>query len=99
MADETIAKKVTIAIITIKVMMDSPDTDIPSLEDKLKKVIKDNGGEFYKTQIEEIAFGLKALKVSFTCDEKLGSDLFEEKFLEVEGVGNAQCIDFRRTIG
>ena len=78
MADETIAKKVTIAIITIKVMMDSPDTDIPSLEDKLKKVIKDNGGEFYKTEIEEIAFGLKALKVSFTCDEKLGSDLFEE---------------------
>jgi len=91
--------KVTIAIITIKIMMDSPDTDSNALEDKLKKVIKENGGEFYKTEIEEVAFGLKALKVSFTCNEKLGSDLFEEKFSEIEGVSNAQCTDFRRTIG
>lgn len=99
MADETIVKKATIAIITIKVMMDSPDTDIPTLENKIKHVIKENGGEFYQTEIEEVAFGLKALKVSFTCNEKLGSDLFEEKFSELEGVSNAQCVDFRRTIG
>lgn len=87
------------AIITIKLMLDSPETDPSVVEEKAKAVIKEIGGEFYKTEIEEVAFGLKALKITLTCNEKLGSDVFEEKLGEVEGVGNAQCIDFRRTIG
>lgn len=88
-----------IAIITIKLMMDSPDTDIPSVEEKAKKIIQEQKGQFYKAEVEEIAFGLKALNVTLSCDEKLGSDLFEEKFGEIEGVGNSQCIDFRRALG
>ncbi|MBU2638529.1 MAG: hypothetical protein KJ955_06145 [Nanoarchaeota archaeon] len=88
-----------IAIITIKLMMDSPDTNLPEVEEKAKEIIKGIGGEFYKTETEEIAFGLKALKLTFTCDEKLGSDAFEEKLKDIEGVSNAQCVDFRRALG
>ena len=87
------------AIITIKLMMESPDTDLKSVEEKAKEALKANGGDFYKAEVEEVAFGLKALNIIFTCNEKLGSDLFEEKLGEVDGVGNAQCTDFRRTIG
>lgn len=87
------------AIITIKLMMDSPETDVKAVEEKAKEVLKANGGDFYKSEVEEVAFGLKALNLVFTCNEKLGSDSFEDKLGEIEGVGNAQCTDFRRTIG
>lgn len=91
--------KMATAIITIKLMMDSPETDLKAVEEKAKEAIKENGGEFYKTEVEEVAFGLKALNLVFTCNEQLGSDLFEDKLGQVEGVSNAQCTDFRRTIG
>ena len=92
-------RKMAIAIITIKLMMDSPDTDLASVEEKAKEIIKAQNAQFYKAESEEVAFGLKALKVTLSCDEKLGSDLFEEKLSEIDGVGNAQCIDFRRALG
>ncbi|HII14913.1 MAG TPA: hypothetical protein HA362_01240 [Nanoarchaeota archaeon] len=88
-----------IAIITIKLMMEAPDTDLKAVEEKAKSIITEQKGQFYKAEVEEVAFGLKALKVTLTCDEKLGSDLFEDKLGAIEGVGNSQCIDFRRTIG
>ncbi|MDI6737889.1 MAG: hypothetical protein QME12_05235 [Nanoarchaeota archaeon] len=87
------------AIITIKLMMDSPETDIKAVEEKAKEVLKANEGEFYKAEVEEVAFGLKALNLVFTCNEKLGSDMFEEKLKDIEGVSSSQCTDFRRTIG
>ncbi len=88
-----------IAIITIKLMMESPETSLSEVEEKAKDIIKETGGNFYKAETEPIAFGLKALKLTFTCDEKLGSDAFEEKLKDIEGVSNAQCIDFRRALG
>lgn len=87
------------AIITIKLMMDSPDTNLSEVEEKSRELIKQTGGEFYKTEVEEVAFGLKAMKLTFTCDEKLGSDAFEEKLKDIDGVSNAQCVDFRRALG
>lgn len=91
--------KMATAIITIKLMMDSPEVDLSKVEEKAKDIIKETGGEFYKAEAEPIAFGLKALKLTFTCDEKLGSDAFEEKLSQIEGVSNAQCVDFRRALG
>jgi len=91
--------KMAKAIITVKLMMDSPETDISAVDAKAKEVIEAEGGEYGKSEIEPVAFGLKALNVILIADEALGSDVFENKLAEIEGVSNAQVTDFRRALG
>ncbi|MCD4759958.1 elongation factor 1-beta [archaeon] len=90
-----------LAVATIKVMPISPDTDLEALETKVKVVIKDFVGEKEtKTEIEPVAFGLKALKILFVMEEGLGSpDPVAEKVSEFEEVNSAEISDVRRAIG
>lgn len=90
-----------LAVVTIRIMPVSPDTDLESLEEKVKEVIKEFTGEGEtKTEIEPVAFGLKALKVLFVMEESLGSpDPVVEKVNEFEEVNSAEISDFRRAIG
>lgn len=87
------------AIITIRLMMESPEIDIPKVEEKAKSLIESLKGEFGKSTTEPIAFGLKALDIIFIIDETLGTDEFENKLSELEGVSSAKVTDFRRAIG
>lgn len=90
-----------LAVATITVMPVSPDTDLEALEVKVKAVIKEFSGEKEtKTEIEPVAFGLKALKVLFVMEESLGSpDPVAEKVSEFEEVNSADITDVRRAIG
>ena len=57
------------------------------------------GGEIRK-EVEDIAFGLKALKITFVMDESIGSaDALEEQLKEIEGVKSVETIDVRRALG
>lgn len=89
------------ALVTVKVMPDSVDVDLKSLEGRVRDVILEIYGEVGEIRKEEesIAFGLIALKFTFIIDEALGSDIIEEALTNVDGVANAQVIDFRRTLG
>lgn len=87
------------AIITVKLMADDPETDLAKVEECAKKAIESNGGEFGRSTIVPIAFGLKSLEIIFIIDEKLGSDVFEEALGKVEGVSSATVTDFRRALG
>lgn len=44
----------------------------------------------HRIQEEEVAFGLKALKLTFLMDDKEGSGGIEEKLMKVKGVSEAQ---------
>jgi len=62
------------AVVTIKIMPESPEVDLKTLEKKAKEEIKKFTGESEtKTEIEPVAFGLKAIKIIFVVDEKKGS--------------------------
>lgn len=87
------------AIITVKLMTEGPDVDLAKVEEAAKKVIEENKGEFGKSEIEPVAFGLKALNVILIAEEEVGSEIFENKLAEIEGVSNAQVTDFRRALG
>jgi len=91
----------TNAIITVKIMPDSPEVDLAKVEEKAKKVIAEFAGEGEtKTEIEPVAFGLKAVKIIFVMDEAKGSpDPVAEKITEIEGVNSAEISDVRRAIG
>jgi elongation factor 1-beta len=89
------------AIATVKIMPESPEVDLAKVEEEAKKLIADFAGEGEtKSEIEPVAFGLKALKIIFVMDEAKGSpDPVAEKITALEGVNSAEISDVRRAVG
>ena len=87
-------------IVTFKVVMESPEVDIESVKDKAISTIEEYGCDVGKIEIEEVAYGIKAIKLIFIMDEKKGStDALEEKVKELEGVSSLEVTDVRRAVG
>lgn len=82
-------------------MPGSPDVDLNELENKVMKEIKKFTGETEtKNEIEPVAFGLKALKITFVMDENKGStEKLENNISKIKGVNSVEVIDVRRAIG
>ena len=89
------------AIVTLKIMPESPDIDLDMVSTQAHEKIKGFAGEGEtKKEIEPVAFGLKALKITFVMDEAKGSTEPLEKEIEgLEGVNSVEVIDVRRAIG
>ncbi len=87
-------------LITLKVMPDGTEIDIKNLEKLVSKEIKEFSGRIEKVEIEPIAFGLQALKIIFSMDEKRGStEALENKISDIAGVSSVEVTDVRRMIG
>ena len=88
-------------VITLKIMPDSPDVDLKKLEtEALAKIKVFSGNSNTKTEIEPVAFGLKALKILFVMSESKGStDALEEEISRIKGANSVEVTDVRRTIG
>lgn len=88
-------------IITLKIMPDSPEIDLAGLEEQVKAKIVDYAGEGdVKSEQEPIAFGLKALKITFVADEEKGStDNLEKEVNNLDGVNSCEVVDVRRALG
>ena len=58
------------AVVTIKIMPESPEVNLEEVKEKAQEVIREFTGRDdptdQKVEIEPIAFGLKALKIIFT---------------------------------
>ena len=82
-------------------MPENPDVDLKKLEEDALSKIKEFAGDCEtKIEIEPIAFGLKALKITFVMDESLGStEPLEKAISEIEDVSSFEIIDVRRAIG
>ena len=89
------------AVVTIRIMPESPETDLHELEAKAKaEIVKFAGKGDTKTTIEPVAFGLSSLSIIFIMDEKIGSpDPVAEKIAKMKGVNSAEITDVRRAIG
>ena len=93
--------KMASVVVTIKIMPESVETDLQAIEQLAHALIKQHGVQSEtKTEIEPIAFGLKALKLIFLMDEAKGStEELEKKIAQVEGVMSVETIDVRRALG
>lgn len=82
-------------------MPDSPEVSIGELEKRVKTKIQSFCGETQtKTEITPIAFGLKALNITFVMDESKGStDYLEEQITNLDDVNSVSVTDVRRAIG
>jgi len=88
----------TVAV-KIKVMPDSPETDMKEIEEKVRETLKKAESGSPQTEIQPIAFGLKALIVLFGWPEEKALEEFEETLRRIKGVGSVEVIDMRRAIG
>lgn len=88
-------------IITLKVMPESLNINLNLLGKKITKEInRFAGNPEIKIQTEEVAFGLKSLKVIFVMEESLGStENLENKISQITGVNSVEIVDVRRAIG
>lgn len=93
--------KMAKAVITVKIMPESPETDLAKIEEESKKLIAEFAGEGEtKTEITPVAFGLNSLNIIFVMEESKGSpDSVAEKITKLEGVNSAEISDVRRAIG
>ena len=86
-------------IITFKIMPEEPDTDLNKIFEELKEFVEKEGGKTGKPKIEEIAYGLKSLEVSFAIDERKGTEMFEDVARNIDGVGSVEVIGITRALG
>ena len=87
-------------VITLKIMPESPETDLESLKKKAKDNLKEQGADVGREEFEPVAFGLKAIKLIFVRDEaRGGTDEIENELSQLEGVNSVEVVDVRRAIG
>ena len=87
------------AAIKIKIMPESPETNLESIKKEATAKINAEGGVLSSYVEEPIAFGLKALIATLAWPEAKSTDLVEQIFSELEGVSSVSIIDYRRALG
>ena len=88
-------------VVTLKIMPESPEIDLNSIETQAKvKIFDFSQNKEMKTEQEPIAFGLKAIKITFVMDESKGStEALEGNIKNIAGVNSVEVVDVRRAIG
>jgi elongation factor 1-beta len=88
-------------VVTLKIMPVSTGVDLDRLKADAVEKIKDFAGETdVKSDIEPIAFGLKALNIIFVMDEDKGStEYLETQIQAIEMVNSVEVTDVRRAVG
>ena len=87
-----------IAGIKIKLMPESPESNLEEIKEKARAIVEKKGGKNREYDEEPIAFGLKAIIAFFELSEDIESGEIEEALNSIEGVSSAQVIDMRRLI-
>jgi len=87
------------ALLRIKLMPTSPEVDLEKIKQETKILIEKSQGKNCRFEEEPIAFGLKAVIVSFEIDESQELEPIEEGLKNIENVNSAQVVDMRRAFG
>jgi len=82
--------------VKIKIMPTSPETNLEEIESKAKKVVEGKEGKVASSEIEPVAFGLKALIILVVINETFEQDPLLDEIRTIENVSSAEIIDFRR---
>jgi len=93
--------KMANVIVTLKIMPQSPEADLDRIIGSVKEKIAEFAGEGEtRTEIEPIAFGLKAVKLLFVMDEARGStESLELEVAKIDDVNSVEITDVRRAVG
>lgn len=90
------------AIITFKIMPDSPEADFEGIAKQAQDIVTRNGAKGdTKYQINPIAFGLKEVLVlgMFEVKEDLNSEAIAEELAKIENVQSAEVLKMDLAMG
>jgi len=85
--------------VRIKIMPSSPNSNLEDIKEEARKTIEREGGKGCIFGEEPIAFGLKAVIVTFLYPEEKGIDSMENHLGKIENVNSVQVVDIRRAFG
>jgi elongation factor 1-beta len=88
-----------LALIKVKIMPESPQTNLDEIEEKVKEILEKAGSKTIRFEREPIAFGLIAIIVMFSWDDIESNDEVVENLQQIPNVSSAEVIDYRRAIG
>ncbi len=80
-------------------MPKSPEENLEAIRRFIEKKIEKIGGKFHGSEIQVIAFGLKALIITILLPDEKGTDEIENMISSIQGVSSVQTIDMRRAVG
>ena len=88
-------------VVTLRIMPQNTSADLSKIEAEARKeIVEFCDSQEFKTQIQPIAFGLKALDIFFVMDESKGStEKLEQKISQINEVESVEVTDVRRAIG
>ena len=88
-------------VVTFRIMPNGIDVDLSKIEIEAKnEIVHFCHSDEFRTTIQPIAFGLKALEIIFVMDEAKGStEVLEQKVAAIHGVESVEVTDVRRAIG
>ncbi len=90
------------AIVTFKIMPESPDIDLSQVKDRAMQIAKEAGsmGDMISEE-QPIAFGLKALmvKAMYPVGDDMDYDGIAAKMEEIEGVNTAEVAGMDLPLG
>lgn len=90
------------AIITFKIMPESPDVDLEAVKEEAMNVAKENGAKGdMQSDINPIAFGLKELLIyaMYEVSDSADFDGIAEKMQAIEGVNSAEIAKMDLAMG
>ncbi len=86
-------------LITFKIMPESPDADMKLMLNQALEIVNEKSAKLEGSEIEPIAFGLKALKLYVIVPDEEGIlDSLEDAFKSLKHVQSAEVVDVRRTL-
>ncbi|HEB46904.1 MAG TPA: elongation factor 1-beta [Candidatus Pacearchaeota archaeon] len=88
-----------LAIVKMKIMPSSPDSDLGEIQESAKNLLEKNEVTSSKFEKEPIAFGLTAIIIMFGWPEEKPLEELEKNLSEIEGVNSVDVLDMRRAIG
>ena len=87
-------------LVVIRIMPESLDIDLKELEKKADEKIREFEGKITKTEIIPVAFGLKAIDLTFLVEESKGdTEPLENALREMDGVNSAEVTFVTRAVG
>jgi len=85
--------------VKFKIMPESPNVNLEEIKNTAKSIIESLGGVFSASEKIPIAFGLKALEISFAFPEEKEIDEVGNELEKIEKVSSVEMIDYRKAFG
>jgi elongation factor 1-beta len=85
--------------IQLKIMPESPSSDLKAIEEKANETINSMHKTQVKVEEQPIAFGLKAIILSFAWNDEIEIEKLEAKLSEISEVSSVEILDIRKAFG